>query len=631
MKHLTILTLLCAAAISATAQEKLPDFPNPETDLVQEMKAKGVQRKAPLMLDRIQEEELVGEEATIQHVAPRVIERKQGATVTEDAPAAKAGYLNPEGTLFLGMDEAGKGAWMKRGGVIGAWSDTIDCWKWRNTTTGAYRKVTYGTSLSYEYPSWVDGACYSVDKDGNFCDTIMASGGYDESFAMGVNGDEEFLWQMAVPLQTVTREDGKTEKFMLLSNSLMPDEEDCGYAAGGLPSGRTVDGLWPLTNAINISKQYGTSMELIASKDADEYCHYLFGSSSVNTDTITGIDGTTYTRTAPVKLITRYDKPQAPLYIKSVTMAVGAEKFNAFHKDELKINGLHLEIQDMDGKVLAETDADRSHCSNMSYKIGQILTFSFKDTTDYGEILHEGLTVAEPFQVVVTGFSEGDEFGIYAARCTSYASKTEMEYADGKSRVVDYEPYIMLNGIFNTLENYFDLKAYEELGYETGTHGDTIDINMLSVSSPYYKYIAHWNAEPLSGASYFAFYSTFAPYDSISRYWTMEVERPEYIQIGADYDTNIGPEDDPVTFWDYLRAFQMFIYATDTPVLGDIIKVGKCGKYAYFHIVAVDGATAINEITARERRANAVKVEKNGRIGILRDGKLYNMLGGILR
>ena len=117
------------------------------------------------------------------------------------------------------------------------------------------------------------------DKDGNFYDTIVASGGYAESFYMGANGDEELLWQMAVPLQTVTRNDGKTEKFMLLSSSLSPTAENCGYASGGLPSGRTTDGLWPLTNAINLSKQYGASMELIASKDADNYCHYLFGSS----------------------------------------------------------------------------------------------------------------------------------------------------------------------------------------------------------------------------------------------------------------------------------------------------------------------------------------------------------------
>lgn len=630
MKQLTILTILCAAAISAVAQEKLPDFPNPETDLVKEIMAKGGQRRAPQMLDMVQEEDIVGEAATIQYITPRVIERRQGVIAKKEA-TDKAGYLNPEGTLFLGMDEAGKGTWMKYGGVIGAWSDSIDCWKWRNTTTGTYKKVTYETLLSYEHPSWVDGASYAVDKDGNFYDTIVACGGYAESFYMGANGDEELLWQMAVPLQTVTRNDGKTEKFMLLSSSLSPTAENCGYASGGLPSGRTTDGLWPLTNAINLSKQYGASMELIASKDADNYCHYLFGSSSVNTDTITNEEGTSYTRTAPVKMITRYDKPQAPMYIKSVTMAVGAEKFNAFHKEELKINGLHLEIQDMNGKVLAASDADRDDCSNMSYKVGQILTFSFSEVSDYGEILHEGLTVDEPFQIVVTGFDEEDEFGIYAARCTSYASKTEMEYADGQSREIDYEPYIMLNGIFNTFENYFDLKAYEELGYETGTHGDTIDINMLSVSSPYYKYIAHWNAETLSGASYFAFYSTFAPYDSISRYWTMDVERPEYIQLGADYDTNIGPEDDPVTLWDYERVFQMFIYATDTPVLGDIIKVGKCGKYAIFRIVAINGATALNEVTQQERNANVRKVAKNGRIFVMRDGKLYNMLGGMER
>ena len=626
MKKITILTAFFVSFLSAAAQEKLPDFPNPETDIRETLETRPVRRMPKDQLGVVSvPDDFQGPQSSIAHAAPVVL--AEGVRAAAPQAASEAGYLNPSGTFFLGMDEGGKGTWFQLGGVIGAWSDSIPCWVWPNTTTGEYTKIAYNTQLSTQFPSEVEDALYSVDKDGNFCDSIVANGGWDESLFMGANGDDGTYWQMAVPLQTVTRVDGSKQDFMLLNKSVKLTTSGCGYAVGGLPSGSSADGLWPMTNAININRM-GISIDLIASEDPDGYVHYIFGSNSVNTDTITTPDTTIYERTAPVKLTTYYDKPQAPMYVKSISLALGSKNYNVFHKDELKVNQLTLKVLDDQDRVIATSTATSDNFSNMSYKAGQLLTFQFREESDYGELLHEGFTVSEAFRIEITGFSPEDEFGIYSAKCIVKGSQTEMLYEDGLTRGMEYEPYIMLNGIFNTLENYFDLKAYEELGYETGVHGDTIDINMVSVVSPYYKYIAHWNAEHLAGASYFAFYSTFTPYDSISRYWNMEIERPEYIRIGADYDYNVsGDDEEPVTLWDYLRIFEMFIYANDTPVLGDIIKVGKCGKYAYFRIKAIDGYTALPDIKLKSDQSGVQKLYKDGMVWILRDKQWYNLLG----
>ncbi len=622
--------ILGVIAMPMIAQEKLPDFEIPQSQLLQDISETSLRRMPQMNMGVIEvENDFHAAPTQVQHVTPYIVDaNKHARKAVMDAD--KAGYLNPAGTLFCGMDEGGKGTWFKTGAVIGAWSDTIPYWKWINTTTGKYDSIQYATSLSDAYPAYVEDGCYKVDADGNFCDSILANGGWSESYMMGASGDEGYYWQMAVPVQTVYRNKTTTQSFALLSTSIKPDpEKNCSYAAGGLPSVNSADGLWPLTNAINISRANGTSIELIASNDLDGYCHYLFGSSQVNLDT--NMTDTSYTRTAPVKLVTRYDKPQAPLYVKSITLAVGAEKYSAFHKEELKIDSLHLEIQDTLGNVIARSDANRDDCSTMSYTKGQMLTFSFQTYSDYQELLHEGFLVSDAFQLVITGFSETDEWGIYAAKCSSYAPKTAITYADGMTRTVDYEPYIMLNGIYTTFEPYTQFAKLEEQGYETGVHGDTIDINMLSVSSPYYSYQGYCYGSDLSELNEFDFYSTFVPYDSITRYWNLDIVRPEYIQIGAGYDANLGTDEDPITLWDYMRLFYMYIYATDTPALGDLITIGKCGRQAVFRIKAIDGATAISEISQEERNADAVKVLKNGLVHILRGGHIYNLQGEEVR
>jgi len=635
MKKIVIAIMMVATA-SAIAQEKLPNFPNEASGLRQKITSEFVKR-TPIR-------EIKVDDALVENNSMQAEQYQVRATLGKriaQEDTQKAGYSNPEGTLFLGMDEKGKGTFFKTSGVIGAWSDSIPCWKWLNLTSGAYKKVKYETQLSYQYPSYVDGVCYAVDNEGNFCDSIVAHGGWADAYAMGSDGDAGNLWQMAVPLQTVTYKDGTTENFMLLNKWTGYKAENCAIAAGGLPSGNSKDGLWPLTNAVNIQRT-GISMDLINSKDEDGYCHYIFGSDSANYETHIQVpditmpsgyrDSVVITRVAPIRMVTEYDKPQAPLYIKNITLALGADGYTAFKQDTLKVNNLHMEIQDMNGNVLASSDAGADKLSAMSYKAGKILTFDLKNESAYGEILDEGILVSDAFQLIITGFDPKDAWGIYSAESNIHESKTVIEYENEWVKVYAYDPYIMLNGIYPTWENYFDIKAFEEEGYKTGVHGDTIDINMVAVNSPFYKYKAHWAGEDLAAAEYFAFYSTFAPYDSISRYWNLDIRRPEYIQLGADYDYNVsGDDEDVITLWDYLRMFEMFIYATDTPQFGDIITVGKAGRQTVFRIVAINGATEaiIDRLdeASNDAKNGIKKVIKNNMVCILRNGNVYNMQG----
>ena len=620
MKKIILYTLVLIST-AAFAQRPVANFPHPQSVLQQELKQQGNARHIarPVPTPRM---------AAEAELTP--------APVAHAASQTTVSYANPVGTLFLGVDEAGKGAWFTNNGVIGAWSDTIPCWIWPNTTTGAYADITYVTNLGYKYPSYVEEELYGKTADGSFTDSIVSSGGWADTYAMGVNGDEAYTtqydyywWQRSVPYQTVERLDGTKESFQLLKAERNYSPSDCPLAAGGLPSGATTDGLWPLTQAEPIQRD-GVSMDLFDEPDEDEYVHYLFGSDSITIGRLQeeGLP-TVYQREAPVKIVTCYERPQAPLYIKSVTLALGANGYDVAHKNRLVVNELYLEIQDMRGNVLAQSVATAANKSNLTYSkhLGQMLTFNFRRESDYGELLEEGLIVKDSFQIVITGFQPSDEFGIYAAKANTHASNAYMEYENGFVKHIDYEPYIMLNGIYPTWENYLNIRAFEKEGLITGVHGDTIDINFVSASSPYYNYIAHYAGEDLAGAAYFAFYSTFVPYDSITNLWTLDIEMPDYITIGADYTYNVSDDDDPVTLWDYLRIFEMWVYALDTPQIGDCIKLGKAGRYTVLRVTQIDGATAIPSIRTKESSSKAQKVLYNGSLYILKDGRRYSVLG----
>lgn len=601
---LTFAIVLSGVSVLAQAQEQLPSTPF---------------RHSEVFLESLEGARSMGQDIYVEDNPTQAA--PMAAPAALQAEEMTIGYLNPAGTLFLGIDEDGKGTFMRNPGVIGGWSDSIPCWKWINKQT-SYRSIKYLTAFSKAYPSYCDGENYAVDAWGNFCDTIVASGGYQDALAMDADGDQGNYWQHATPLQTTRLQDNTETNFMLLSSAANPDAKNCPLAAGGLPSGNSKDGLWPLTNAVSTTRA-GVSMVLKKYTAEDGYVHYLFGSSMLTIDSALvsqeGQENTMeYKRVMPLQMITHYDKPQTPLYIKSVSVAMSSSEYNASDMGNFNLDTLYLTIRTEDGTELASSKATKANLSPITYQPGVLLTFPFSDTTAYGELVKEGLLVKEAFRIEITGFKESDNFGIFAAKCYVHPTKTEMLYEGGATANVNYEPYIMLNGIYPTLEDFYVVR-----GAETGQEGDTIPVNMIPYAEGGYRYTAAY-AKWGTHNDEFAFYSTFKPYDATTRTWTMDIDVPSYIRINADYEYNLGDDEDPVTLWEYYRAFTMHIYATETPVIGDVIKIGKCGKYIYFRIDAINGETAVENVTVNGK---AEKFVSGGQILIRKNGELYNVIG----
>lgn len=509
----------------------------------------------------------------------------------------KAGYLNPEGTLFLGYTPDGGNTFIQNPGVIGAWASDLKCWKWRNTTTGSYSTIDYENGFISRYPTLIeDGEFYGVDKDYNFTDSIMAQGGY-----MGlkdVAGDEGYIWQYGLPLQIVHRESGD-EKYVMLtkySDQSKLSNEDCKITAGGLPTARTSDGLWPLTNAVSTNKD-GQSTSLYYTVGSTKL--YYFGTSKV--------DGL-----MPSKITTHYDKPQRKLYVKSISVFLGSN-------GTMKYATPHIDVINANGEIIAQSDAALSSATTVRSPSGKMLTFYFQQKSAYGEMLKEGFAIDEAFDVVLSGIKEGDNFGIYSAKSSVYASKSKTILSDESKVSVNYDPYIMLNGIYPTLEDYL---VAENPEIDLNMSGDTLPIKFNLTEGLTYQYGATYAVNKnYNGISEFAFYSTALPYDASTRYWTFDIERPAYITMSADYETHMGNDPEQPTLWEYYRLFTLYIYATEKPVVGDCIKIGKYGKNIVFRI---------DEVMDSQSGLTRKKLV-NGHIEIERGGKRYNVQGLLIK
>lgn len=618
MKKILSILIFIGTCTCAQAQKRLPADPYP----------KGTNNT----IDMLRDASLMGHAIRANKVkSERTVNAVPSFTRENNEETTYIGYKNPKGTLFLGMDEAGDGFFFEHPGIIGGWSDSIECWVWPNQQTD-YKSIRYLNPFSEEYSEYEESEYYWIDKEGNFCDAIVADGGYGRY--KDLEGDYGAYWQVSTPLQIIKTSDGTEKKFVLLSSKSNPEVSDCNLASGGLPSSHTKDGLWPLTNAVSTTTE-GQSIQLIAYKAEDGYTHYLYGSSKYTIDSglvynpETEQEEMEYTRVLPVQLTTTYDKPQTPLYIKNVTMAVSSETYSAFKPQELHFDTLFLTISTMDGKVLATTfatEANLSSIKNTDLKKGRLLTFPLlQDTTAFGEFLHEGLLVDKAFQISLTGFKETDKFAIYAAKCIIHPTHTQMLYEGGVTKKIAYEPYIMLNGIYPTMEDYYSIN-----GAGIGQVGDTIPIKMIPIEKGKYVYkaaYAHWGSDN----DEFAIRSSFTPYDSIARTWNMDVETPNYITLYADYERNINTKINPITIWEYYRMFLLKIYADSTPVIGDCIKIGKAGKYMIYRIDSIetvdDQLDTIESSSRSEAAPRTEKVLQDGNLFIRKDGKKYNVLG----
>lgn len=590
MTRNTILATLLLIAGSLSAQEKMISVFPAERELTNRL----IEGKSVRMPD----ESIVAVKEDPNFVV-EVTEGENpmsGHQKIRKAAEAQAGYLNPEGTLFLGYTPNGGNTFIQNPGVIGAWSYDLKAWKWRNITTGSYSSIDYENGYIARNPSAIeDGEFYSVDAQYNFYDTIMATGGITS--IKGADADEGYTFQYGLPLQIVHR-NGEDEKFILLtkySDQSKLTNRDCKITAGGLPTRYTTDGLWPLTNAV--STNAAGQSTVLSYTDENKQKIYYFGTSKLGDK-------------MPTKIITHYDKPQRQLYVKNITLMLGSNGTMSF--DEL-----HVDVLNSKGEIIAQSDATFASATNVNSPKGKVLNFYFEEKSAYGEQVSEGFAINEEFSIEISGMKEGDNFGIYSALSSVYESKSETEFEGGSTLTYDYDPYIMLYGIYPTLEDYI---LADNPDIDLGMSGDTVPIKFNLTEGLTYKYGATYAVnEEYNGISEFAFFSTQKPYDEDTRYWNLQIERPAYVTMSADYETHMNDDPEMETLWEYYRLFTLYIYADSKPVIGDCIKMTEYGKSIVFRIDAVMDDSANNTL--------ARKLLNKGQLMIVRDGKTFNAQG----
>lgn len=597
MKKILSISVFAMLALVAQAQEKMPSiYPANHAEMTSELLAP----RAPRALNRAAVERYLAQQA--EAAAPA---RVATAVAAETTP----GYLPPVGTFFADLDFGGSTT-LKA--VVGAWSPDMKCWKWRNKRTG-YSQISYETLYSNQYPQYASES-YGIDEAGNFCDSVTAAGGMEQMKDVDAEG---YLWQMATPVQTVTYPDSTVKRFALLQGST-PTANNCAMAVGGLPS-IAEDGLWPLTYAVPGAK---------ADFEKDGAYQYGIKASEVGEELCNGFG-------------VQYEQPQGSLCVNTISVALTAKGYNVVMKSKLHYSPLTIRVLDLDGNVLAESSTYTTKTTT-SPKFHQQVTFSFDKVSAYGEVLKSGFCVDKAFRVELTGFQQGDEatalfqedvMNLHAD--SSYAIYKNAQGAIRREYRTQMQPLIILNGIMNTMVEYYTQGGNEEIGI----YGDTIDVAFHSADGLQYNYVCGFANTTYQGQQEFAFYSTFKPYDAETRYWTMDIERPSYILMSADYELvviedEVNPQNN-VTLWGYYRMFTLYVYATERPVIGDCFSIGKYGKKYVFCIKAVDGETTnpsnimngVDETSALRTQ----KVLRNGKVVIVRGDKHYDILGTIIR
>ena len=187
---------------------------------------------------------------------------------------------------------------------------------------------------------------------------------------------------------------------------------------------------------------------------------------------------------------------------------------------------------------------------NLSLKRGKgaILTFDFiTKSTEYGEILSRGFVVNEPFKVRVTGLSKctGD-FKIVTA-LAPYGSNTSVLVKDEAEpfKYAEFEPYLMLNGIFPTL---FDAYVNVE---------DTLQVIDMEMGDGSIRNVAAFDETQTAAGYVPALYSYFYPVDTLKQVTNITFQGPEWITWGYD-DTDWAGET-------YSDMIYLYFFAEELP------------------------------------------------------------------
>ncbi len=536
---------------------------------------------------------------------------KARAAETEDFYAM---YSRPEGTFFCGIDPEGTYLWLNYPSLVGAWKNGLTEWTYKNYSEGA-ESVEWKSRLYPRYSQY-----FSITEEGDFVDSLIQGfprDGYPELPAL-------------IATKTVNSEQVK-DSFVLMGYPGEPVDSTIANTLvwNGCLNPISDDGMFPLTNAMFFNRENGLDYSMSNVWDTDEDTKswsYIYGTKPL---TYQGEEGDVTFQ--PAKLFVSYDKPQAPLFVKEITIALQAIIFNEdsakFCNDTATFSQLGVAIMSADAsKVLASATCTIKDTTNNMYIPGCMAHFSFQQKDEYDMVISEGITINEPFVVMLTGLDqEGANFGILSSLNPYFSANTVVMDTDVKiHRYANFDPYIMLNGVFYTLED----NSKDFFGMEN--YGDTINMVANYDESGVY-YLTHADGD-LKGYYNVAIAATEMLYDTTTYQYKYNITAPDWANnivmewIDGDYDT-----------WYNLNSYQLFIEGveedfepgTELPKVGDEIKLSKYGRELVFKIVDVDGPQGIESVSGNNK-VQTKKFIREGHLIIERNGVKYNATGAKL-
>lgn len=445
----------------------------------------------------------------------------------------KAFYWKPAGTYFIGIDH-GLGNTFQ--GIVGTWLDKdIKAWTFQGGSTN-YKDISFQTYFSGMMPD-----AYYTDKNaGTWNDTLVAQMrgsevsfiSYDMPYLMVANGNVRDTFTLCA--------DSKDYSLIKRQEAIGKIGVAATMAGAPYTGHANYDYTWPMTNALTLDCELGNLVQNVYSVEPLEY---FIGTTDVT------VEGNAIT---PDGFVTAYEKPQTELYVRDITLWLEASQVNegkATYKDPVmgEKDTLWLVVETEAGAEIVKSFATKENLMLKANK-GAILTFDFiTKSTEYGEILSRGFVVNEPFKVRVTGLSKctGD-FKIVTA-LAPYGSNTSVLVKDEAEPVkyAEFEPYLMLNGIFPTL---FDAYVNVE---------DTLQVIDMEMGDGSTRNVAAFDETQTAAGYVPALYSYFYPVDTLKQVTNITFQGPEWITWGYD-DTDWAGET-------YSDMIYLYFFAEELP------------------------------------------------------------------
>ena len=518
------------------------------------------------------------------------------AAKAEEDDTFYALYQQPEGTLFCGVDEAGTYLFFNYPSIVGGREN----FTYRNKSYNA-DNVNWTSRLYARYPQY-----FSFDEDNNFTDSITSFYVYE--------GASFFPTQVA--LKRVAS-DLKADTFVLLGNTV--DELDTIIYYNMVWAGAVNQYLsfedtkmFPLTRAMvsNMDFNFDYSTDLLWSIDTTatgEFTgdfSYIYGTKKLEYDLGESLDDESSLETVevvPAALAVFYEKPHSPLYVREITVALNAinviDETNAEYTDPT-FNELTVRIlsEDME-RVLAESTCQLADTTNNMYFPGALARFPFREVNEFGLVVSEGVTLDEPFVVVLTGLDQEDaNFGITSSYNPYFSNEVlVIDTALNVHSYVNYDPYIMLNGVYYTLVDE---------GYN-----DTILMNVEYEDGYYFCVHADGN---MKNYAYSWITASELLYDTVTLSYNCKINAPDWLNV-----VDMLYAQDDTNFWEDYGDYALFLQGaeedfdedTELPQVGDQIKISRFGRELVYKIVSVPQSSGINN--ARVANANAVMKENS--------------------